>query len=69
MLLDWRCGQTGPPVFQTRTWWLIGCCWELEPGCLLPQAWEQAGACLGRPQLAGFAPPALHTPFNPFLSS
>lgn len=27
--------------------------------------WERAGACLGRPQLGGFPPLAVHTPFNP----
>lgn len=30
-----------------------------------PRWWQQAETCLGRPQLGGFPPLAVHTPFNP----
>lgn len=59
-----------PEKDQVANWAPLG---NLGQGCLLPLGrGEQAGTCLGRPQLGGFPPLAVHTPFNPlvpFLSS
>lgn len=73
-LTDQQPGQTRAPRMpekdQVASWAPLR---NLRQGCLLPHGMgEQAGTCLGRPQLGGFPSLAVHTPFNPlatFLSS